>query len=156
MRMREEVTVVTVETREYIAEDGRKFSTVEACERYEQALRVQAIRRQILRVTVELDDDPTRGFPYDNVQLVAIQTVEQWEAWTGHTFPTDRHFEPFVILEYSEEIGGRCGGREYDTRVMKPSDFANTLDQQAQRIRQAVTKMSRPAKELKDAVDATP
>lgn len=125
-----------VETSLYIAEDGQKFVTVEACERHERKRRNTAIRKQIRTVHVNLDDDLTHGFPYDAVKIMAIQTVAQWEAWAGHTFPAAGTFVPFLsleYLEYLEEVTDRCGDRNYETCTMDPGDLADTLEQHAKR-----------------------
>lgn len=140
--MREEVTMKTVKVREFIAVDGQKFTTAEACEQHERELRNHGIRKQIRQKRVDLDDDPTRGFPYDDVNIVAIQTVEQWEAWTSHQFPADRTFEPFITMEYSEEVDDHCRGSHYEMRTMEPGLFADILEKHAQRIREAVAQMS--------------
>ncbi len=150
--MHEEVTKKTVEVREFIAVDGKKFTTAEACEQHERGLRAEVIRKQIRQERVDLADDPTRGFPYDDVNIVTIRTVEQWEAWTGRAYPANRTFEPFVTLEYSEEVGDRCGDSHYETCTMAPNAFADILEKHAQRIRETVAKMSPAAEEATGSV----
>ncbi|MCL5117051.1 MAG: hypothetical protein M1272_07875 [Firmicutes bacterium] len=150
--MHEEVTQKTVEVRVFIAVDGKKFTTAAACEAHERELRAEVVRKQIRQERVDLDDDPTRGFPFDDVNIVAIQTVEQWEAWTGHQFPADRTFNPFITMEYSEEVDDHCRGSHYETRTMAPNAFADILENHAQRIRETVATVSRAAEEPKSTV----
>ena len=48
---------------------------------------------------------------------------------------------PFLsleYLEYLEEVTDRCGDRNYETCTMDPGDLADTLEQRAQRIREAI------------------
>lgn len=137
--MQEKITIK--EVHQFLADDGSKFSTAEACERYEKEMRDDATRRQIPRKTIDLCDDPSRNSPSDSVCLFAIQNVHQWEARTHRPYPPDRPFTPFLTLEYYEEVDDHCGGNHYDAQTMDPQAFADLLTQQAQRVRMAIEQM---------------
>jgi len=141
--MREELTTKTVEISTYIAEDGTEFSKASDCEQYERKVQKKRIIQQIVKKDVTLDEDPTRGMN-DDMTLMFLQTQEQWEAFYGMKFPSDRTFKPNVTLLYTEEFNDH-GDRYYEKSWTDPYDLANILEKQAQHIREMAVEVTREA-----------